>query len=45
MKKLLILTILLISSCSTKDEPSITDENKLFSVTKETAVVVEVNQD
>ena len=32
MKKLLILTILLISSCSTKDELSITDENKLFSV-------------
>ena len=40
MKKLLILTILLISSCSTKDELSITDENKLFSVTKETAVIV-----
>ena len=40
MKKLLILTILLISSCSTKDEISITDENKLFSVTKETAVLV-----
>ena len=40
MKKLLILTILLISSCSTKDELSITDENKLFSVTKETAVLV-----
>ena len=37
MKKLLILTILLISSCSTKDELSITDENTLFSVTKETA--------
>ena len=40
MKKLLILTILLISSCSTKDELSITDENKLFSVPKETAVLV-----
>ena len=40
MKKLLILTILLISTCSTKDELSITDENKLFSVTKETAVLV-----
>jgi len=40
MKKLLILTILLISSCSTKDELSITDENTLFSVTKETAVLV-----
>ena len=40
MKKLLILTILLISSCSTKDELSITDENELFSVTKETAVLV-----
>ena len=40
MKKLLILTIILISSCSNKDELSITDENKLFSVTKETAVLV-----
>ena len=40
MKKLVILIILLISSCSTKDELSITDENKLFSVTKETAVLV-----
>jgi len=40
MKKLLILTILLISSCSTKEELSITDENTLFSVTKETAVLV-----
>ena len=40
MKKLLVLTILLISSCSTKDELSITDENKLFSVTKGTAVLV-----
>ena len=40
MKKLLILTILLISSCSTKDELYITDENKLFSVTRETAVLV-----
>ena len=40
MKKLLILTIILISSCSPKDELSITDENKLFSVTKETAVLV-----
>ena len=40
MKKLLIFTILLISSCSTKEELSITDENTLFSVTKETAVLV-----
>ena len=40
MKKLLVLTILFITSCSTKDELSITDENKLFSVTKETAVLV-----
>ena len=39
MKKLLILTILLISTCITKDELSITDENKLFSVTKKTAVL------
>ena len=40
MKKLLVLTILFITSCSTKDELSITDENKLFTVTKETAVLV-----
>ena len=40
MKKLLVLIILFITSCSTKDELSITDENKLFSVTKETAVLV-----
>ena len=40
MKKLLVLIILFITSCSTKEELSITDENKLFSVTKETAVFV-----
>ena len=40
MKKLLVLFILFITSCSTKDELSITDENKLFSFTKETALVV-----
>tara|TARA_B100000508_G_scaffold116632_1_gene96051 strand:- start:201 stop:503 length:303 start_codon:yes stop_codon:yes gene_type:complete len=40
MKKILVLILLLITSCSTKDELSITNENKLFSVTKETAVRV-----
>ncbi len=40
MKKLLVFIILFITSCSTKDELSITDENNLFSVTKETAVLV-----
>ena len=40
MKKLLVFLILFITSCSTKDELSITDENKLFSFTKETAVIV-----
>jgi len=40
MKKILVFIILFITSCSTKDELSITDENKLFSVTKETAVLV-----
>lgn len=40
MKKLLVLIFLFITSCSTKDELSITDENNLFSVTKETAVLV-----
>ena len=40
MKKILILIIIFITSCSTKDELSITDENKLFSVTRETAVLV-----
>ena len=34
------LEILMQISISTKDELSITDENKLFSVTKETAVLV-----
>ena len=40
MKKLLVLVILFITSCTTKDELSITDENKLFSVTKENALIV-----
>ena len=40
MKKLLVLFILTITACSPKDELSITDENKLFSVTKETALLV-----
>ena len=40
MKKLLVLLILFLTSCSTKDELSITDENELFLVTKETALVV-----
>ena len=40
MKKILVFILLFISSCSTKDELSITNENKLFSVTKETAVSV-----
>ena len=40
MKKVLILLILFITSCNTKDELSITNENELFSVTKETALVV-----
>ena len=40
MKKILIFIIIFITSCSTKDELSITDENNLFSVTKENAVRV-----
>ena len=40
MKKILVFILLFITSCSTKDELSITDENKLFSLTKETAVFV-----
>ena len=40
MKKILVFILLFITSCSTKDELSITNENKLFSVTKETAVRV-----
>ena len=40
MKKILIFIIIFITSCSTKDELSINDENKLFSVTRETAVLV-----
>ena len=40
MKKLLVLIILFITSCSTKDELSITNKNEFFSVTKENASVV-----
>ena len=40
MKKLLVFIILFITSCSTKDVLSITDENKLFSLTKESADLV-----
>ena len=40
MKKLLTLFILFITSCSTKDELFITNENELFSLTKETALNV-----
>ena len=40
MKKFLVLLSLLITSCSTKDELSITEKNKLFSITKDSAVLV-----
>ena len=40
MKKLLVLLILFITSCSTKDKLSITNESELFSVTKDNALVV-----
>ena len=40
MKNLLVLLFLFITSCSTKDKLSITTENELFSVTKETALIV-----
>ena len=40
LKKLLVFLVLFITSCSTKDELSITDETKLFSLTKKTAVIV-----
>ena len=40
MKKLLVLLIFFITSCSTKDEISITNENEFFSVTKDNALVV-----
>ena len=40
MKKLLTLFILFITSCSTKDQLFITNENELFSLTKETALNV-----
>tara|TARA_B100000524_G_scaffold177023_1_gene91081 strand:- start:32 stop:370 length:339 start_codon:yes stop_codon:yes gene_type:complete len=40
MKKLLVLIILFITSCSTKDKLSITNDNELFSVTKDNALVV-----
>ena len=40
MKKLLVLLILFITSCSTKDKLSITNESELFSVTKDNALGV-----
>ena len=40
MKKLLVLLILFITSCSTKDKLSINNENELFSVTKDNALIV-----
>ncbi len=40
MKKIFVIILFFITSCSTKDELSITNENKLFSLTKETAVLV-----
>ena len=40
MKKLLVLLILFITSCSTKDKLLITNENELFSITKDNALVV-----
>ena len=40
MKKLFILFFIFISSCSSKEELAITDENNLFSKTKETAIFV-----
>ena len=40
MKNLLVLFVFIITACSPKDKLSITDENKLFSVTKETALLV-----
>ena len=40
MKKLLVCFILFITSCSTKDKLSINNENELFSVTKDNALIV-----
>tara|TARA_B000000609_G_C23871902_1_gene188531 strand:+ start:31 stop:399 length:369 start_codon:yes stop_codon:yes gene_type:complete len=40
MKKLFILFFIFISSCNSKEELAITDENNLFSKTKETAIFV-----
>ena len=40
MKKILVFILLFITSWGTKDELSITNLNKLFSVTKETNVLV-----
>ena len=40
MKKFLVLLFLLITSCSAKDELSITKKNKLFTVTKDSAVLI-----
>ena len=40
MKKILVLLILFITSCGTRDKLSITNDNELFSVTKDNALVV-----
>ena len=40
MKKLFVFITLFIASCSAKDKISITNENKLFSVTKDNALIV-----
>ena len=40
MKKLLVFLILFITSCGTKEKLSITNENELFSVTKDNALIV-----
>jgi hypothetical protein len=40
MKKLLVCLILFITSCSTKEKLSINNENELFSVTKDNALIV-----
>ena len=40
MKKILVFILLFITSCGIKDELSISNENKLFSVTNETAILV-----
>ena len=40
MKKLLVLLILFITSCSTKDKLSINNENEFFFITKDNALSV-----